>query len=76
VRKIGVPLSLELAMGAVDGGAPIIVRNEDVILGAGIDESQFKAVWTLSSRKSSAGASAIGWPRTRGGRRPDRQRDR
>ena len=33
VRKIGVPFQPELAMGAVvDGGAPIIVRNEDVIL--------------------------------------------
>jgi len=34
-----------LAMGAVvDGGAPIIVRNEDVIRLAGIDEQDFKAV--------------------------------
>src|SRR6516225_7025671 len=31
VRKIGVPFQPELAMGAVvDGGVPIIVRNEDV----------------------------------------------
>ena len=45
VRKIGVPFQPELAMGAVvDGGAPIIVRNEDVIRLAGIDESEFKAV--------------------------------
>jgi len=45
VRKIGVPFEPELAMGAVvDGGAPIIVRNEDVIRSAGIDEMQFKAV--------------------------------
>ncbi len=45
VRKIGVPFQPELAMGAVvDGGAPIIVRNEDVIGSAGIDEKQFKAV--------------------------------
>lgn len=45
VRKIGVPFQPELAMGAVvDGGAPIIVRNEDVIQNAGIDETQFKAV--------------------------------
>ena len=45
VRKIGVPFQPELAMGAVvDGGAPVIVRNEDVIRLAGIDESQFKAV--------------------------------
>lgn len=45
VRKIGVPLQPELAMGAVvDGGAPIIVRNEDVIRSGGIDEIQFKAV--------------------------------
>jgi putative phosphoribosyl transferase len=32
VRKIGVPCQPELAMGAVvDGGVPIVVRNEDVI---------------------------------------------
>ena len=45
VRKIGVPIQPELAMGAVvDGGAPIIVRNEDVIKLAGIDEAEFKAI--------------------------------
>jgi predicted phosphoribosyltransferase len=45
VRKIGVPFQPELAMGAVvDGGAPIVVRNEDVIRLAGIDESDFLAV--------------------------------
>ena len=45
VRKIGVPIQPELAMGAVvDGGAPVIVRNEDVIQAAGIDETEFKAI--------------------------------
>jgi predicted phosphoribosyltransferase len=45
VRKIGVPFQPELAMGAVvDGGAPIVVRNEEVIELAGIDDSVFKAV--------------------------------
>jgi putative phosphoribosyl transferase len=45
VRKIGVPIQPELAMGAVvDGGQPIVVRNEDVIALAGIDESEFKTV--------------------------------
>lgn len=45
VRKIGVPFQPELAMGAVvDGGASIIVRNEDVIRQAGIAEADFKAV--------------------------------
>src|SRR3974390_1138673 len=44
VRKIGVPIQPELAMGAVvDGGEPIIVRNEDVIRLAGLDETEFKA---------------------------------
>ena len=44
VRKIGVPFQPELAMGAVvDGGASIIVRNEDVIEHVGIDEDGFKA---------------------------------
>ncbi len=45
VRKIGVPFQAELAMGAVvDGGTPVIVRNDDVIRIAGIAESEFKAV--------------------------------
>jgi putative phosphoribosyl transferase len=45
VRKIGVPFQPELAMGAVvDGGAPLIVRNEDVIQLTGIDEAEFKAI--------------------------------
>ncbi len=45
VRKIGLPMQPELAMGAVvDGAAPLIVRNEDVILLAGVSESEFKAV--------------------------------
>jgi putative phosphoribosyl transferase len=45
VRKIGVPFQPELAMGAVvDGDQPLIVRNEDVIALAGIDEAEFAAV--------------------------------
>ncbi len=45
VRKVGVPFQPELAMGAVvDGAAPVIVRNEDVIRSTGIDEAAFTAV--------------------------------
>ena len=45
VRKVGVPFQPELAMGAVvDGATPLIVRNEDVIGLAGINESDFKAI--------------------------------
>jgi predicted phosphoribosyltransferase len=45
VRKIGVPAQPELAMGAVvDGDAPVIVHNDDVIQLAGIDESEFTVV--------------------------------
>ncbi|HTS41237.1 MAG TPA: phosphoribosyltransferase family protein [Xanthobacteraceae bacterium] len=45
VRKIGVPYQPELAMGAVvDGGAPVIVRNEDVIRLSGIEEAEFKSI--------------------------------
>ena len=45
VRKIGVPQQPELAMGAVvDGGHPLIVRNDDVIALAGIDQAEFEAV--------------------------------
>jgi predicted phosphoribosyltransferase len=45
VRKIGVPMQPELAMGAVvDGAAPLIVRNEEVIQVANVDEDEFKSV--------------------------------
>jgi len=45
VRKVGVPFQPELAMGAVvDGGKPIIVRNEDVIGAIGISEADFQSV--------------------------------
>jgi predicted phosphoribosyltransferase len=44
VRKIGVPFQPELAMGAVvDGGKPVIVRNEDVISLTGVSEREFNA---------------------------------
>jgi putative phosphoribosyl transferase len=43
VRKIGCPPQPELAMGAVvDGSAPIIVRNEDVISAANVSEAEFE----------------------------------
>jgi putative phosphoribosyl transferase len=45
VRKIGVPSQPELAMGAVvDGGSPIVIRNEDVIRLTGVGEAEFQAV--------------------------------
>jgi predicted phosphoribosyltransferase len=45
VRKLGVPVQPELAMGAVvDGSAPIIVRNEDVIRLTGVTEEEVQAV--------------------------------
>jgi putative phosphoribosyl transferase len=43
-RKIGVPSQPELAMGAVvDGQAPLIVRNEDVIRITGVTEAEFRS---------------------------------
>lgn len=45
VRKLGVPWHRELAMGAVvNGGDPIVVRNDDVIRSAGITEADIAAV--------------------------------
>ncbi len=45
VRKIGVPMQPELAMGAIaEGAPPIIVRNEDVISLVGITNAEFKVV--------------------------------
>ncbi len=44
VRKVGVPMQPELAMGAVvDGRQPIVVRNEEVIRLAGVTEAEFEA---------------------------------
>lgn len=44
VRKIGVPTQPELAMGAVvDGAAPIVVRNEEVIELSGVTADEFDA---------------------------------
>lgn len=44
VRKIGVPAQPELAMGAVvDGAAPIVVRNDDVIELSGTTADEFDA---------------------------------
>jgi len=48
VRKIGVPMRPELAMGAVvDGAAPVVVRNEDIIRYAAIDDAEFKRICDL-----------------------------
>lgn len=45
VRKIGVPWQPELAMGAVvDGGAPLVVRNEDVVRLAGVSNLEFNGI--------------------------------
>jgi predicted phosphoribosyltransferase len=45
VRKIGVPLEPELAMGAVaEGEPPVIVRNEQVIRASRVTEAEFDAV--------------------------------
>jgi predicted phosphoribosyltransferase len=45
VRKIGVPYQPELAMGAVvDGGEPVIVRNEDVITLSGVSAQEFDTI--------------------------------
>lgn len=48
VRKIGVPMQPELAMGSVGEGG-VVVRNEDVIQVAGIDDEAFERV--LESEK-------------------------
>jgi putative phosphoribosyl transferase len=47
VRKIGVPTQPELAMGAVvDGAAPIVVRNDEVIELSGTTADEFDAACT------------------------------
>ena len=44
VRKIGVPMQPELAMGAVaDAMPPVVIRNEEVIRAAGVSQATFDA---------------------------------
>ena len=59
VRKLGVPFQPELAMGAiVDGGRPVVVRNEDVIAMAGVSEGSSRPPGERSSRRSSGVAAS------------------
>jgi putative phosphoribosyl transferase len=45
VRKLGVPMQPELAMGAVvDGAEPHVVRNEDIIALLAIPEEEFERI--------------------------------
>ncbi len=45
VRKIGVPMQPELAMGAItDGKQPMVVRNSEIIESCGVSEQEFDAV--------------------------------
>ncbi|MDA9469179.1 phosphoribosyltransferase [Bradyrhizobium sp. CCBAU 53415] len=45
VRKIGVPMQPELAMGAVvDGEQPVIVRNQEIVDLTGVSEETFEAI--------------------------------
>jgi predicted phosphoribosyltransferase len=52
VRKIGVPDQPEVAMGAIaDVGAPVLVRNDDVIAAAGVSEHAFAHVQEQETRE-------------------------
>jgi len=44
VRKVGLPQQPELMGAIVDGAKPLVVRNEDVIDAAGIDQDEFDSV--------------------------------
>lgn len=60
VRKIGVPLHPELAMGAVaDGADPLVVRNEDVIRFPGSRSRSLQRFAMRSWPRSNAGAGVI-----------------
>lgn len=50
VRKIGVPYQPELAMGAIAEG-DVVIRNEDVLRLARIDDETFASVVTLERRE-------------------------
>jgi predicted phosphoribosyltransferase len=45
VRKIGAPWHPEFAVGAVvDGGSPIVVRNDDSLRASGVSEREFQTI--------------------------------
>ena len=61
VRKIGAPIEPDFAMGAVvDGGSPIMVRNEDVIRLAGVDEADSRASAKRTCRDRTAAPALLG----------------
>ena len=77
VRKIGVPFQPELAMGAVvDGGKPLIVRNEDVIGLAGIDGGRIQEGLRQRACRDRAAARAISAAASAPRSRPDGDRNR
>ena len=52
VRKIGAPDQPEVAMGAIaDVGAPVLVRNDDVIAAAGVDQTTFDQVRSREAKE-------------------------
>jgi CBS domain-containing protein len=52
VRKLGVPIQPELAMGAVvDGGSPLVVRNDDVIRIACMERHRIKRLPVVQDGK-------------------------
>jgi predicted phosphoribosyltransferase len=52
VRKIGVPMQPELAMGAIaEGVPPVIVRNENVIELAAVSDAEFEEVCQREQRE-------------------------
>ena len=52
VRKIGAPWHPELALGAVvDGGAPVVVRNDEVLRASGVGEREFQAICAAELRE-------------------------
>ena len=53
VRKIGVPYQLELAAGAVvDGHAPLVVHNDDIIRLSGVSEADFASARRFQSSET------------------------
>ena len=52
VRKIGAPWHPELALGAVvDGGAPVVVRNDEVLRASSVGEREFQAICAAELRE-------------------------
>jgi predicted phosphoribosyltransferase len=66
VRKIGMPMQPEVAMGAVvDGAEPVVLRNEDIVRYARVTDVDFRAIADAELAEIERRRARYLWGRTR-----------